>query len=353
VDLPALREEQRRATGPVLVGAGAAAFVDRSGGAVPSLVEYARVELAPDGRLRVRAGSSPMGQGHVTVWSQLAADVFQSARDDVEVIVGDTGEVAQGVGSFASRSGQMAGSAIRIAAERLYQRVLRAAAGELETSPEDLVIRDGKVWARGDPASLLTLAAVAARSAARGSELADEEIFAPNAFTLPSGVHLAVVEVDTETGRVRIRQMVAADDCGNVLNPMIVEGQIHGSLAQGIGAALLEEMIYSPDGQPMTTGFIDYPIPSAPDLPGFMTERVVTPSPTNPLGVKGAGESGCLGAPAAIGNAVLDALRPLGVRDVQLPLTPFRVWQAIQQARGTSASRERGIPTIAREPEIR
>ncbi|HSZ39013.1 MAG TPA: xanthine dehydrogenase family protein molybdopterin-binding subunit [Trebonia sp.] len=341
VDMPALREEQRRrADGPVYLGVGAAAFVDRAGGAVPSLVEYARAEFAGDGTLRVRAGSSSAGQGHITVWSQIAADVFECARDDVDVIIGDTTEVKRGTGSFASRSGQMAGSAIKIAAERLYQRVLNAAADELEVSAADLEIRDGMIWAKGDPAGLLSVAEVAARAARRGEELADEEVFAPNAFTLPSGVHLAVVEVDAETGRVAIRQMIAADDCGNILNPMIVEGQIHGSLAQGIGAALYEEMVYGEDGQPVTTGFIDYPIPSAADLPSYVTTRVVTPSPTNPLGVKGAGESGCLGAPAAIGNAVVDALQPLDLRDVQLPLTPYRVWQAIQRARAESAATE-------------
>jgi len=349
IDLPALREEQRRTQGPVYLGVGVAAFVDRSGGAVPSLVEYARAELADDGTLRLRVGSSSTGQGHVTVWSQIAADVFECARDDVDVIAGDTAEVKRGVGSFASRSGQMAGSAIRIAAERLYERVLRAAAGELEMAPSDLVIHDGMVWARGDPAGLLPLAEIAAKARERGEPLADEEVFAPNAFTLPFGVDLAVVEVDTETGRIGIRHLIAADDCGNVLNPMIVEGQIHGSLAQGVGAALYEEMVYGEDGQPMTTGFIDYPIPSAADLPGFVTERVVTPSPTNPLGVKGAGESGCLGAPAAIGNAVVDALQPLGVRDVQLPLTPYRVWQAIQRARAESAARGQEAQTMARK----
>jgi aerobic carbon-monoxide dehydrogenase large subunit len=350
IDLPALREEQRRrARGPVYLGVGAAAFVDRSGGAVPSLVEYARAELTDDGTLRLRVGSSSTGQGHVTVWSQIAADVFECARDDVDVIAGDTDEVKRGVGSFASRSGQMAGSAIRIATEHLYQRVLSAAADELEVAPADLVIHDGMVWARGDPAGLLSLAEIAAKARERGDPFADEEVFAPNAFTLPFGVDLAVVEVDTETGRIGIRHMIAADDCGNVLNPMIVEGQIHGSLAQGIGAALYEEMVYGEDGQPVTTGFIDYPIPSAADLPGFVTTRVVTPSPTNPLGVKGAGESGCLGAPAAIGNAVVDALRPLGVRDVQLPLTPYRVWQAIQRARTESAASGQEAQTTARE----
>lgn len=353
VDLPALREEQRRGQGPVYLGVGAAAFVDRSGGAVPSLVEYARTELADDGTLRVRAGSSSTGQGHVTVWSQIAADVFECARDDVDVIVGDTTEVKRGTGSFASRSGQMAGSAIRIAAERLYQRVLNAAAVELEVSAADLEIHDGMVWARGDPAGLLSLAQLAAKARAGGEEFADEEVFAPNAFTLPSGVHLAVVEVDAETGRIAIRQMIAADDCGNILNPMIVEGQIHGSLAQGIGAALYEEMVYGQDGQPVTTGFIDYPIPSAVDLPSFVTTRVVTPSPANPLGVKGAGESGCLGAPAAIGNAVVDALRPLGVRDVQLPLTPYRVWRAIERARTECAARGQEAQTTARERQAR
>ena len=235
IDLPALREEQRRrADGPVFPGLGAAAFVDRSGGAVPTLVEYARAELTEEGGVRLRVGSSSAGQGHVTVWSQVAAAVFQCANDEIEVIAGDTGRVARGVGSFASRSGQMAGSAIRIASERLYQRVLHAAAGELEMASDDLLIKDGVVWARGDPAGLLPLAEVAARAASRGDPLAEEEVFAPNAFTIPFGVDLAVVEVDTETGRVRIRQLIAADDCGNVLNPMIVEGQIHGSLAQGV-----------------------------------------------------------------------------------------------------------------------
>ena len=205
----------------------------------------------------------------------------------------------------------------------------------LEASPADLRLQDGAFHVVGVPDSAISLAEIAANADARGESIRHSEMFVPGAQTFPYGVHLAVVEVDLETGVVGIQRLVTVDDCGNVLNPMIVGGQLHGSLVQGLGQALLEGVVYDEAGIPLTSTMMDYMIPAAENVPEMVLDRMVTPAPSNPLGVKGTGEAGCIGGPPAIVNAVLDALGPHGVTDLQMPLRPDRVWSAIQAAKSS------------------
>lgn len=332
-DYDGVRAEQaeRRARGDHGLGIGIGAFVERAGGAIGS-DEYARVELADDGHLVVRTGTCATGQGHQTVWSQLTSNVFGVGRETVEVVAGDTDAVADGVGSFASRSAQVGGSAIHLAAGRLRERLRELAADHLEVDPADLRFEGGQVAVGGAPQVAVSLADLARLAAEREVATFEEERFDPQAQTFPYGVHIAVVEVDTATGRVAIRRLVAVDDCGTVLDSEIVEGQVVGSLMQGIAQALYEGLAYDDEGQLKTTTFAEYHVPTAVEAPEIITDRLVSPAPSNPLGVKGSGESGCIGAPPAIVNAVLDALEPLGVRDLQMPLTPRTVWSAIRTA---------------------
>lgn len=327
LDVDGVRAAQavRLAGGQDPIGVGVGAFVERAGGAVDS-GEYARVEVDPVARtVVVRVGTSDSGQGHATVWSGLAGEVLKTDR--VVVRAGDTSEVASGVGTYASRSAQLAGSAVVRTATRVLEEARRRAADRLEALVEDVEYRQGVFHVAGVPGSEVSLWDVAA------AELGAEETFAPGAQTFPYGVHGAVVEVSLETGEVRVLRIVAVDDCGRVLHPVIVEGQLHGSLAQGLGQALYEQMRYDVDGQPLTGSLMDYLAPRATDVPPIESMRLEHPAPSNPLGVKGAGEAGCIGLPPAILNATIDALWPHGVRDLQLPLRPQTVWQAIEAAR--------------------
>jgi carbon-monoxide dehydrogenase large subunit len=240
--------------------------------------------------------------------------------------------VADSVGSFASRSAQIGGSAVWRSAERVRIMAAELAADLLEASPEDIRVSGGAFHVAGSEEARVTLADVAAHAAARGVDLGSEERYSPGVQTFPYGVHVAVVEVDTSTGLVTIRKLVAVDDVGNVLDPMLVEGQLHGSVMQGVAAALFEEMRYTEDGQPLVTSFVDYLMPTAVQYSRVISGHLASPAPSNPLGAKGAGEGGCIGMPPAILNATIDALRPLGVEDLQIPLTPHKVWQAISAA---------------------
>jgi len=329
---PAVRDEQRRRReqrhNPIGLGIGA--FVERAGGA-PDSSEHVRVEV-DGGGLTVRVGTSASGQGHETVWSQLLAEVFDSDPDLVTVIAGDTDEVAEGTGTFASRSAQIAGSAVRRVGTVVRDRARDLVAEMLEADPGDIRVAGGAFGVAGEPDHAVPLEDVAAFAAERGQALEAQETWSPHAQTFPYGVHVAVVEVDLDTGEVCLRTMVAVDDCGNVINPQIVEGQVHGSLLQGIGQALYEAVEYDDAGQPLTTSLAEYLAPTAPDAPDFVTGRLVSPAPSNPLGAKGTGEAGCIGAPPAIVNAVLDALAPYGVTTLDMPLSPQRVWRALQAA---------------------
>lgn len=332
VDITSVREEQarRRDQGLDPIGVGVGAFVERSGGATGT-GEFGHVRLDEDGRIELLTGSTPAGQGHETVWAGLVAAIFGSRPDDIVVIAGDTDAVADGVGTYASRSAQLAGSALVRTGEKVAEQMKGLAAAMVEASIEDLVIEDGRVGVVGVPGSGVTFADLARRAAEEGYALESFEMFVPDSQTFPYGAHIAVVEVSLETGEIHIVRYVAVDDCGNVLHPMIVDGQVVGSLAQGYGQAVLEGIEYSESGDPVTTSFMDYLIPAAMDTPRFELGRTYSPAPSNPLGVKGTGEAGCIGAPPAIVNATLDALRPHGVTDLQMPLRPHRVWEAIRR----------------------
>ena len=330
VGLAELREEQRarRADGRDPIGVGFGAFVERAGGAVDA-GEYGRVEIDREGKATLRTGSVSSGQGHETAWVQVAAAALGVTPDEVNFVAGDTDQVARGTGTFASRSAQIGAAAIWRTAHVVRQRAIDLTAELLEASPADVVLVDGTFSIAGVPDTEMAWAEVAAAAHEREIDLSEEEWFVPGAQTFPYGVHVAVVEVALETGEVRLDRLVTVDDCGNVLNPMIVEGQLHGSLMQGIGQALYEGIQYSDEGQLLTSTLMDYALPRAGDAPPITSERLVHPAPSNPLGVKGTGEAGCIGAPPAIVNAVLDALAPYGVTDLQMPLRPATVWAAL------------------------
>lgn len=353
-----LRAEQEaaRAEGR-LVGIGISSYVEACGFAPAALAdlgfswsEYGLpsafngsglVRVNPDGTATVSIGTGPSGQGHQTTWAQIVSERLGIPIDRIQVHHGDTRESPMGVGTFGSRSLAVDGTATYDAAERVRVKAAKLAAHLLEANPDDIVFADGGAKVAGSPGfeSHVEWAEIAKLAymphlAPEGVEPALEShvIFSPSNATWPFGSHLAVVEVDRDTGDVTILRYVAMDDCGNVINPMIVDGQLHGGLAQGIGQAMLEEAIYDESGNLVTSSLVDYPIPTAGDVPSFELGRTVTPTDVNPMGVKGIGEAGTIGAAQTIVNAVVDALAPLGVEHVDMPLRPRKVWQAIQDA---------------------
>jgi carbon-monoxide dehydrogenase large subunit len=315
-----------------LVGVGIGCFVEKAG---PGPWEYARVELRDDGRAVVYSGGASVGQGIETVLAQICAQELGLGYDDVAVAHGDTDVVPDGVGAWGSRITVVGGGATAAAAREVRRRLLALAAGALEASPEDLVIEGGAVWVRGAPSRRASVREViAAARAGAPVDLSAAHVFGAEHMTYPYGAHVAVVEVDADTGQVRVLDYAVAYDVGRAVNPMLVEGQIIGGLAQGLGGALLEEFVYDEGGQPLATTFMDYLLPSAAELPIRVLTRILeeTPTPLNPLGAKGAGEGGTAAAGAAIANAVTDALRPLGVEVTRLPLSPERLLAAIPRA---------------------
>ncbi len=342
-------EQQRRRSNPVdrlQLGIGVAVYVE-STAAGPGM-EFATVGIRVDGRAEVRSGSSPHGQGHHSTWALIAARVLGLDPATISVVTGDTDLVPAGLGTFASRSVQIAGSAVWSASAAVLERGRLLAAQLFEAAVDDVVLdptRHG-FTVRGTPARFLGWAAVAAAPAASAASaesdprslggtpagmIAETRMF-NGAMTFPFGAHVVVVEVDTETGEVRVRRVIAADDAGRVLHPALFEGQVHGGIAQGIGEMLFEEFVYSSDGTPLTTTLADYLVPSAAELPLFELVRSETPTPGNPLGAKGIGESGTIGAAAAVHNAVCDAVAHLGVRHLEPPLSPERIWRAIRSS---------------------
>jgi aerobic carbon-monoxide dehydrogenase large subunit len=341
-----------------LLGIGLATFIESTadnpsgtgpgaGAGMPQ--EAAMVRIMTDGTLLVQSGVTTNGQGHATAFAQIAAAVFSVPSSRVAVRLGDSDLPAFGIGTIASRTLQTAGSAVLLAAEAVREKAVRVVAQRLEVDVGDLVVAEGKVMVRGVPSRAIALGEVA-RLVEEQPDLIKREPANPvngapikglaawRDFTSPGatyafGVYVAVVEVDRETGEVRLVQFVAVDDCGRILNPTLVEAQVHGSVAQGIGQALYEEAAYDADsGQPLASTLLDYALPTAARVPALVTASVETPSPLNPLGAKGTGEAGAIGAPPAIVNAVLDALAPLGVTALDMPLTPPRVWSAITAA---------------------
>jgi len=338
-DYPGLRRAQRTAReGGRLQGIGISTYVEEAAGFAE---DRATVRLEPDGTITVITGSTPHGQGHQTTWGQLAADAFGLPFDKVRVLYGDTDQPAYAVGTFGSRSAAISGAAVHEGAVRLKRKVRALAAAAFEAATADIVVTDGRVHVRGVPTRFMTLTDIAewAASADRKDELAVRASFDPPDTVFPFGAHLAYVEVDAETGSVKLLRYVAVDDCGPVINPMIVDGQLHGAIAQGVAQALYEGVVYDRDGQLLTGNLTTYLLPTAADLPEFETDRTETPTPHNPMGVKGIGEGGTTGSTPAVVNAVMDALRPLGIHQLDMPLTPFRIWGAIQTARSFRQSR--------------
>jgi carbon-monoxide dehydrogenase large subunit len=346
-----LRAEQEaaRAEGRYL-GVGLCTYVEICGlgpsavaGAVGfqgGLWENAVVRVHPTGKATVLTGVSPHGQGEETTFAQIVSDELGIPIDDIEVVHGDTDRIPMGWGTYGSRATAVGGSALALAARKIRDKAKKIAAHMLEVAEGDVEFDQGTFFVRGarDRAKTIqevTLAAYLAWDMPEGVDpgLEESAFYDPPNFTYPFGTHIAVVEVDSETGRVDLKRYIAVDDCGRVINPMIVDGQVHGGIAQGIGQALLEEAVYSDDGQLLTGSMMDYTVPRADDFPNFELDRTETPSPHNPIGAKGVGETGTIAAGAAVINAVCDALAPLGIKNVQMPATPEKVWRLIQQAK--------------------
>ncbi|MEY4372215.1 MAG: hypothetical protein RL219_984 [Actinomycetota bacterium] len=330
-DYSALRAEQqrRRASGDrKQLGLGLSVYVEITnpdGGG-----EFGSIEVLESGRAIVRTGSSSHGQGHETAWSMVASEITGIPIDRIEVHHGDTDEIKWGGGTGGSRSLQAGGSAVLRASEELVDAARERAANLLEASVEDITLDTsrGVFHVQGAPgASTVSWAEIAAAESTKS--LLVEHDFTPGGATFPFGAHLAVVEVDTETGRVEVVRFIAVDDAGRIINPLLLEGQIHGGLAGGIAQALMEEFRYDDLGNPLTATLADYGIVSAAELPSFEVHEMETPTPRNPLGAKGIGESGTIGSTPAVQNAVVDALSPFGVRHIDIPLTSEKVWRAI------------------------
>jgi aerobic carbon-monoxide dehydrogenase large subunit len=285
----------------------------------------------------VLTGTSPHGQGHETSWSQITADELGYGVDEIEVLHGDTTVSPLGMDTYGSRSLAVGGIALHGAAQKILAKARTLAAHQFEVGEDELEYEDGTFSANGQAVTIkeLAFAAWSAHNLPAGMEpgLEATAVYDPPNFSWPGGAHAAVVEVDTETGDVRLVRYVAVDDVGKVINPMIVDGQIHGGVAQGVAQALFEEAVYDEDGNLLSSSLTSYLVPSAAELPSFELDRTETPSPTNPLGVKGVGETGTIAAPAAVMNAVADALASYGVTDIDMPATPERVWRALEEAR--------------------
>jgi aerobic carbon-monoxide dehydrogenase large subunit len=329
-----LRAEQakRRSAGDVVqLGIGLSSYVEITGPGAEEggPRENATVEVHPDGSATILTGTSPHGQGHATVWAMLASDELGIDIDKITVKWGDTDLIPEGGGTGGSRSLQQGGAAVQQASQELIEVARQRAASELEASPADLVFDAGRsaFAVAGDPAASVPLARLA-----EPERLFVRAVFSAPGPTFPFGTHVAVVEVDTETGKVVVRRMVTVDDAGTVINPLLAEGQRHGGIAQGVAQALCEEVIYDADGNPLTATFADYAVLSATEVPSFELADMATPTSYNPLGAKGIGEAGTIGATPAVQNAIVDALAHLGVRHVDMPASPQRVWQALRSA---------------------
>ena len=324
-----LRREQRvrRERGDrVQLGVGLCAYVEMT--ALLNPTEFGAARSEADGSIVLTVGTTSSGQGHETAYAQLASRLLDVPVESIRVVQSDTGVVARGSGTSGSRSLQLGGSAVRGACLALIERATEEAARRLEASRADIVrFEDGRFGVKGVPSTALGWADLAA-----DATLAVEFDFEQDGQTFPFGCHVAVVDVDVETGEAHLVRHIAVDDCGTVLNQMLVDGQIHGGVAQGVAQALYEEFVYDADGNPLTTSLIDYTIPTIGEIPQIETVPMETPTPLNPLGAKGVGESGTIGSTPAVQNAVIDAVSHLGVRHIDMPLHPMRVWEAIRSA---------------------
>lgn len=334
-DYRGLRAEQarRRSEGGEPLGIGLACYVEICGFGP---WEAGGVSIEPDGAVTVRSGTSPHGQGHETAWAQIASEQLGIPVDRITVLHGDTDECPRGIGTFGSRSAPVGGSAVFSNAETVREQAKELAARLLEAAAEDIRFEAGRFFVAGSPARAVgwrQLAAYAASDDAppdASSRLSADTDFRPPSDTFPFGSHLCAVEIDPDTGQIRIVRYISVDDCGRVINPLLAEGQVHGGLAQGISQALFEDAVYDPDGNLLTGSLLEYAVPRADMLPTYELRRTVTPTPVNPLGAKGIGEAATIGSTPAVVNAVLDALRPFGVEHLDTPLTPEKVWRAMR-----------------------
>ena len=354
-DLRREQQERRDRKDPVQLGIGVSTFTEMCGLA-PSRVlgslnygaggwEHASIRMLPTGKVEVITGTSPHGQGHETAWSQIAADRLGVPFEDVEVLHGDTQIAPRGLDTYGSRSLVVGGEAVVRAADKVVEKAKLVAAHLLEANAEDLDFSGGRFTVKGTDQGIgiteVAAAQFTSHNLAEGMEsgIDADATFDPVTFSFPHGTHLCAMEVDTETGGTRMRRYVAVDDIGQVVNPLIVQGQVHGGLVQGIAQALWEEAVFDEQGTLVTGSFVDYTLPTAADTISFLTDNTTSPSTTNTLGTKGVGEAGCIASTPAVVNAIVDALRPLGIDDVRMPCTPERVWTAIQSA-GASAGGE-------------
>jgi aerobic carbon-monoxide dehydrogenase large subunit len=362
VNYPGFRAEQQRLrTQGRYVGVGLSCYIEACGlapsqvvgqlGAQAGLYESASVRVHPTGKVSVYTGSHSQGQGHETTFAQIVADRLGTSIDDVEIVHGDTGRVQFGMGTYGSRSGSVGGTAIIVSLDKIVEKSKRIAAHMLEAAPEDIELTSGRFHVRGSPdrskgLSDISLAAYLAHSMPAGMEpgLEATSFFDPPNFTYPFGTHIAMVEVDADTGQVTLLRYIAVDDVGNVINPMIVDGQLHGGIAQGVAQALWERAEFDENAQLLTASLMNYGLPKARQLPFFELDRTVTPSPVNPLGIKGVGEAGAIASPPAVVNAVMDALSPFGIAHLDMPLTAPKVWRAMQAA-GTNGNTGGGTTT--------
>lgn len=337
--------------GDTLLGVGVASYVE-IGGVTPSAIaamegspglwESASVSVHPTGKVSIALGTCGHGQGHETTFAQIAADTLQVPYDDITILYGDTETSPFGFGTFGSRSAAVGGTAVMLACTKVVEKAKRRTADLLEAAEEDIEQVAGGYQVRGEPSTRIGFAELANKTLMLMKPLPEGEdpgldaiaYFDPPNYTFSSGTHACVVEVDTTTGRIEILDFVAVDDCGTVINPLVAKGQVHGGVAQGIAQVLYERVVYDPQGQPLTSSLMDYAVPTARQLPTIRTASAVSPTPVNPIGVKGIGESGAIGSTPALVNAVMDALRQAGVRYMDMPFTPDRVWAALQEARG-------------------
>ncbi|MEP7347496.1 MAG: molybdopterin cofactor-binding domain-containing protein, partial [Gemmatimonadaceae bacterium] len=352
VGYSALRKEQAEArTQGRYIGIGLSSYIEACGiapsavvgslGAQAGLYESGTVRVYPTGKVSVLTGSHAHGQGHETTFAQIVCSELGVGLDDVDVVHGDTGRVPFGMGSYGSRSGAVGGAALHLSLQKIREKGKQIAAHLLEAAPDDVEFENGQFYVKGSPDRTkawgeICLAAYLAHSIPPGIEpgLEATTFFDPPNFVYPFGTHIAVVEVNAETGEVALKRYIAVDDVGNVINPMIVDGQIHGGIAQGVGQALWEGAAYDDGGQLLSGSMMTYTLPRASDFPMYELDRTVTPTPVNPLGVKGVGEAGTIASTPAIANAVIDALSAFGITHLDMPLTPGKVWQAIHNAKG-------------------
>jgi carbon-monoxide dehydrogenase large subunit len=352
-DYDNLRAEQarRRGNGGKLLGIGFSSYIEACGLAPSALVgslgagagqwESAKVRVNPTGSVVVYSGSSAHGQGHETTFAQVVAEKLGVEMEQVEVVQGDTGQVQFGWGTYGSRSAAVGASAISKSVDKVIEKGRKIAAHLLEAAAEDVVFEDNNYFVKGAPDRKQGWGDIALQAHLAHNYPADLEpgleetsFYDPSNFVYPFGTHIAVVEIDPDTGEVSLNRYIAVDDCGNVINPLIVDGQIHGGIAQGVGQALWEGAVYDEHGQLLTGTLMDYALPKAHNLVSYETDRTVTPCPHNPLGVKGIGEAGTIASPAAVVNAVVDALKPYGISHLDMPLTSEKVWRAIHPASG-------------------